>query len=182
MLCNKCGKNYATTHIKTVINGVVNEQYLCSECAAKEKNSSFDFNNLISSLFYGNPAELQEKCCNICGSTFNDIINSGKAGCSNCYDIFKEEFEPYIKSIHGHTKHIPAENYLKYVKTNNEEKTENKENIKEQNNKINNENNENNKNNKIEALEKELKQAVKEERYEDAAKLRDEINAEKNSN
>ena len=35
MLCDKCGKNTATTHIKRIINGVVTESNLCSECAEK---------------------------------------------------------------------------------------------------------------------------------------------------
>ena len=36
MMCQKCGKNIATVHTMTVINGVKDEKYLCSECAAKE--------------------------------------------------------------------------------------------------------------------------------------------------
>lgn len=33
MLCQNCGKNEATTHIKQVINGDTAERHLCSECA-----------------------------------------------------------------------------------------------------------------------------------------------------
>ena len=33
MLCKNCGKNPATTHIKTIVNGKLTEYDLCSECA-----------------------------------------------------------------------------------------------------------------------------------------------------
>ena len=33
MLCQNCGKNEATTHIKQVINGDTAERHLCSDCA-----------------------------------------------------------------------------------------------------------------------------------------------------
>ena len=35
MICQVCGKNFANIHLRTVINGVIKEEYLCSECAAK---------------------------------------------------------------------------------------------------------------------------------------------------
>ena len=33
MLCQNCGKNEATTHIKRVVNGDTTETHLCAECA-----------------------------------------------------------------------------------------------------------------------------------------------------
>ena len=35
MICQICGKNLANIHFKTIINGVMKETYMCSECAAK---------------------------------------------------------------------------------------------------------------------------------------------------
>ena len=53
MLCQNCGKNEATTHIKQVINGDTAERHLCSECAEHlgygDAFSGFGFN--ISGLF-----------------------------------------------------------------------------------------------------------------------------------
>ena len=34
MLCQNCGKNEATTHIKQIINGDMAESHLCSDCAS----------------------------------------------------------------------------------------------------------------------------------------------------
>ena len=46
MKCEKCGKYEATTHIRSVINGVVREYNLCSECAANEGYSGSAHNSL----------------------------------------------------------------------------------------------------------------------------------------
>lgn len=35
MLCDKCKKNTATYHSKTIINGIETNEHLCSECAKK---------------------------------------------------------------------------------------------------------------------------------------------------
>ena len=34
MLCQNCGKNEATTHLKRIINGEKAETHLCSQCAS----------------------------------------------------------------------------------------------------------------------------------------------------
>lgn len=44
--------------------------------------------------------------CDYCGSTFNDIINTGNVGCAHCYDRFADKLEPSIRKIHGATRHI----------------------------------------------------------------------------
>lgn len=56
MMCQNCGKNPATTHIKTIVNGKLAEYDLCSECARAKGYKSFfnfddmdfDFNNLLA--------------------------------------------------------------------------------------------------------------------------------------
>ena len=74
MLCDKCGKNNATTHIKQIINGVVTERNLCSSCAAEEGYSKFPHGGLadmLASMFgdiSGLGTEADETCCPVCGS------------------------------------------------------------------------------------------------------------------
>ena len=69
MLCDKCGKNNATTHIKQIINGVVTERNLCSSCAAEEGYSKFPHGGLadmLASMFgdiSGLGTEADETCC-----------------------------------------------------------------------------------------------------------------------
>ncbi len=159
MLCQKCGQNTATTHIKTVINGTVSELNLCGYCAAKEGYTGFSkgsISNMLASMLgqtMQTGAKIPEKSCRCCGMSFSQIAESGKVGCSNCYKEFKNELTPYLKRIHGSVKHngkIPGSKNLVVV---NEE-------------------------NKIDALKAKLAELVAAEKYEEAAVIRDKIKKE----
>ncbi len=111
MLCEKCGKYTATTHIKRIVNGVATSEHLCSLCA---NNYSLGFKshsiaNLLSSMFsdvINEDVLLRQKSCEKCGSTFSEIVNSGKVGCAECYSTFYNDLLPYLKRVHGATEHI----------------------------------------------------------------------------
>ena len=102
--------------------------------------------------------------------TYNDFVNTGRLGCIHCYDIFSDRLDPILKNIQGSNRHIGRKGkVLDSSIVENMEKQ--KEKVEKQNKEVN----------KIETLKRELKQAIKEERYEDAAKLRDEINGLENN-
>lgn len=154
MLCEKCGKNIATTHICSVIDGVKTEKYLCSDCAQGEGVTDFkdlSLGGMLSSMFNDflslSPASKEVKC-ECCGSTFSDIAKRGKAGCPECYKTFYNGLLPYIKRVHGSVKHIG---------------------------KALGQSNESPKEDNLVSLKNELSELVKEERFEEAAKLRDKI-------
>ena len=156
MLCEKCGKNNATTHIRTVVNGVVNEKHLCAHCAAGENYGDIKGNNLsqmLSSMF-GDTLTVTPKSqvtrCSCCGSTFADIAKNGKCGCPECYTTFYEQLLPYLKRVHGSTKHIGKTPEPVPIATNEKVDT-------------------------IEDLRLKLNQLVSEEKYEQAAIIRDQI-------
>lgn len=111
MLCEKCGKRMANTHIHTVINGNVYDKNLCEQCAMEQGVNLYPQNSLsdmLASMFMGlrDDRPQNEKRCPVCGATFGDVANSGKAGCAECYNTFKNELLPYLKRVHGSTKHI----------------------------------------------------------------------------
>lgn len=165
MKCQHCNKNEATTYIKKNINGKVTEMHLCSECANElGVMDEFSTDNFFSDTFFGNFLGAGIPSMNIlsgidrceyCGSTFNDIVQSGKLGCAHCYDKFKEKLEPSLVKIHGKTKHIGKN--ISYTEVN--EKEENNTVVESE----------------IDVLKRKLKEAVKEQRFEDAAVLRDKI-------
>ncbi len=111
MLCEKCGKNIATTHIKTVVNGAVHKLSLCNECAAMEGYGdigSLQLGQMLASFFGDTDSRKianTELRCDCCNSSFSDIAKSGRAGCPECYKTFYNELLPYIKRIHGSTHH-----------------------------------------------------------------------------
>lgn len=169
MKCTHCNQREATTHIRKVINGKKEEMHLCKECAEElGVMNEFDFEPFTTDSFFGNllgagVAALNSltgvERCGYCGSSFNDIVNSGKVGCAHCYDKFESKLNPSIEKLHGRTKHVGK--HVTYV----EEKAE-PEKSEEAPKKIN----------KLDELKQELKQAVKEQRFEDAAVIRDKIN------
>ncbi len=156
MLCEKCGKNNATTHIRSVVNGVVTEKNLCGYCAASEGYTNLQNNSLaqmLSSMF-GDVLAVNSKAaavrCSCCNATFSDIAESGKVGCPECYKTFYNELLPYLKRVHGSTKHagkIPNRAPLAVTVS---EDT-------------------------VESLRLKLNQLVREENYEEAAVIRDKI-------
>lgn len=163
MLCQSCKKNEATTHIKKIINGALEEYNLCHECAKKMgytnifSNFENEWNSMLGSFFSGGlPSRSEATRCKGCGSSFSDIAQRGMVGCPLCYETFYEELLPSIKKIHGNTQHngkFPSSAGKKLAIVN-----------------------------EIESMNEQLKEAVKRQEFEKAAQLRDKINELKGGN
>lgn len=85
--------------------------------------------------------------CPTCGFSLRDWKRDGRFGCADCYDTFMEKIEPALKRLHADTIHrgkIPHNAYTPVLIEN-----------------------------RIKDLKKQLDNAVKEERFEDAAATRD---------
>ncbi len=156
MLCEKCGKNTATTRIRTTYNGVTIEANLCKACfeaVGYDNIKSSNAAHILSSI-YGNAFGVDKSHsiirCDCCGSSFEDIQARGKCGCPNCYEQFYQQLLPRIKKIQGSTKHIGKTPNKIPVEANQNENT-------------------------VEALRLRLNELVTEEKYEEAAVLRDKI-------
>lgn len=174
MLCDNCGKREANVRYSENINGRKKELNLCEECSHKlgidkmDFNMPIDFSNFFEGFLdnYGNSEflpmldELKTLKCNSCGYTFDDIANTGRLGCKDCYSVFEDRLDPIIKRIQGSNKHVGRIGKIIDSKIENKEtkNVKKEETISEK-----------------DKLENKLKEAIKEERYEDAAKLRDEI-------
>ena len=177
MLCSNCGKNEANVRYTRIINGEKTEFALCEECAKKVGLDDIDFSmpinfsNFLSDFFEDDEllpsfAKVGVEKCPKCGLTYNEFVNNGKFGCGECYNAFSDRLDAILKNLHGTYKHIgrAPKNIVKEIdikKVKDEEKKETKK-VDEKQEKIN-------------KLNKDLQKAIKEERYEDAAKIRDEI-------
>ncbi len=162
MLCQNCGKAQATTHIKRVVNGDTTEHHLCSQCAGELGYTDMfsGFAPLSLSDFFGDflgdfnkkaiGAKVQR--CPRCGNSFNDIVRESQLGCAECYRTFFEKLQPSLERIHGRALHNGKKITV--------EQTESKEPSKEE---------------QLEQLKARLSQAIQEQEFEQAAKLRDEI-------
>ena len=153
MICEKCGKNHATTHIKTVVNGIAQEYNLCEECALLYGYGANTLSGMLASMLgdiSGRDTLLNKPKCSVCGITFSEIAKTGKVGCSECYNAFYDELLPYLKRVHGSTKYVgKVPNSAPLV-------------VVEQTN-------------TIADLRNELSKLVAEENYEQAAIIRDKI-------
>ena len=133
MICQHCGKNPATTHIKRMVNGKTTEWHLCAACAAEQGFHSavggmgFDFNDFWGSLFAEPAKRAPEDTvrCADCGRSFREIAELGKPGCPTCYRTFYDRLLPSIQRIHGKTQHTGkvAEKAEELVKKEHELKT-----------------------------------------------------------
>jgi protein arginine kinase activator len=161
MFCDDCKHKPATVHLTQLVNGKKFDVHLCSECASKkgfllfDQDKKFSIPNFLGS-FLGGGFNLQDmhslthdSRCQNCGMVFSDIKQTGKLGCSQCYKAFDTELEPTLRRIHGNSRHvgkIPLRGGQKAF-------------LKKE----------------LDQLKSKLQQSVKEEKYEQAAEIRDQI-------
>lgn len=180
MLCQNCGRNEANVKYTEVINGEKTELVLCEKCNKELGIDKTDFNMSIDfSSFFGGIlgdynsqtfpeliAKQEELKCDFCSMTYDEFMQGSKFGCNHCYDTFSNRIDSILKTIHGDNVYLGRK-----IEVNKGKKSEKSAPIEE---KIETNNNQR-KISEAEELQERLKQAVKEERYEDAAKIRDEI-------
>lgn len=184
MQCDVCKKREAKIYYTEIVNGKKKEQHLCEVCAAEYTsikiknpltNKEFSIGGLLSGILESyNAAEnkeekVPENVCKKCGMHYNEFLEQGKFGCAECYQSFGKLLSKSFRTIHGadiHTGKKP------------------KGYISETNRIINGLS-------EIEKLSIQLQQAIEQEEFEEAARLRDllkelknkqNMNSEKKSN
>lgn len=177
MLCQNCGKNEANVKYTQIVNGVKKQMTLCETCAKElgieemNFNMPIHFSNFFEDLlgvrandgFLDNFMGTKTLTCKTCGMDYDEFLKTGVLGCENCYDAFSNRIDSLLRNVHGTNRHVGRTGRL----LTGEEKQEPKE-IKKVKKVTEKEE-------KIESLKERLKQEIKEERYEEAAKTRDEI-------
>jgi len=166
MFCEKCKKTEATIHLSEVIKDMKSEIHLCESCArevglnTKISNFSLSLPEMLTFLNVDEVTDYKDgRHCPNCGSDFLEYKRDGKLGCPECYNNLSEFLAPVLAGYHGDKRHIG-----KFPVFNNETDTSDKI----------------SKDNKSETdnasdLQAQLDSAVNEERYEEAAVLRDKI-------
>lgn len=169
MICQECNERPATLHFTKIINGEKTEFHYCDKCA-QEKGEMFMFdgepgfsiNNIIAGLLNFDPVFQQAKQetiqkneilqCPQCKMTFHQFVNIGRFGCANCYETFNNHLQPIIKRLHSGN----IEHHGKVPK-----RIGGTVHIKRQ----------------IQQLKLDLQQAIKNEEFEKAAEIRDQVRA-----
>lgn len=153
MLCERCHNNAATAILTQTIGGRTVTEHLCAECAYLNGFTNlfngFPFSRMMQNLAHSNASGGLR--CPSCGSSLEEIVESGRIGCSECYTAFRRELAPTIQNIHGKAVHMG-----KRPRKIHKEITDGTQ---------------------LKLLRDQLQTAVAEEDFEAAAKLRDEIRA-----
>lgn len=165
MQCEHCHERPATLHFSQYTNGKQYVQHLCHTCAQElglmDANENYPIHDLLSDLFKMNSALGQHqrassthetKTCPSCRMTYAQFTKHYKFGCKDCYETFNLELEPVLKRVHnGNTAHVgkvPKRQHAHISKRQ-----------------------------QIKTHREKLAQFIEEERFEEAAELRDEIRA-----
>lgn len=155
MLCVRCNEKQATIHYTEIIDGKVKKLDLCADCAEAIGigDTGIIENNSLSGFFSGmletEKHEVVTNKCPVCGLNYEDFKRSGRLGCSSCYDAFGDGLKRLIYTVHKNNKHrgkVPIAQKGQASQKN-----------------------------LLHEYSEELEKAIREERFEDAAELRDKI-------
>ncbi|MCB9877585.1 MAG: UvrB/UvrC motif-containing protein [Planctomycetes bacterium] len=158
--CTACQKAIATIMVMDLSEGAVTgSQHVCAQCAEQlgltppkqQKFSPEMLEDLLGGLnkprARGKPAE----ACPGCGMTPTEFRSKGRLGCPRCYEAFRVELLPLLQRIHesqSHQGRLPST--VAEAPAGPDERA-------------------------LSELRRRLEDAVRGERYEEAAQLRDEL-------
>ena len=176
MLCEQCGEREANVVIRETRNGNVTERHLCAQCAqSTELGSLFDeipFVRILSGILGMAGGSRQKESeedfaavtCPTCGTGYAEFVKNGRFGCPDCYSTFGILMDGGIKKIQGSDRHMGKRPLMAGTPASVPE-AESAATVPE----------ELSVSEQIQVLRERLSEAIAEEEYEEAARLRDEI-------
>ncbi len=150
MKCDVCD-NEATVFLTQIINGQMTTVNLCDGCS-KAKGVTDETGFGLAEAFLGGTqpsAPPGDVVCPSCGFTAGQLKKIGRMGCPECYEAFRDGLDHLLKAMHKGTRHVG--------KSPSRLMTEGQL------------------QGSLERLGAELEEAVRDERYEDAARLKHQI-------
>jgi len=157
MQCEICHKAPAVVHYTEIVNNKVTKLHLCERCAA-EKGLFVKPGNpgdMVAKMIDDTSASEDEKVgtvkCPQCGLLYSTFKETGRFGCSACYDAFSHQLKPLLRRVHGSTEHVgktPIRDGEVHLKRR-----------------------------EIQKLREKLEEAISKEEFEKAAQIRDKIKA-----
>lgn len=151
IFCEICRKNPAEVHLTQIIDNNTKTFHLCEECARK-KGVDISLLEKSNELEKDKATISSQKRCEKCGFTYDDFKSKGWLGCDHCYYTFRDKIESLLlelnESLEYKGKIYPSKKALSR-----------KEDLRK----------------KIKRLRAQLMRAIKNERFEEAASLRDAI-------
>lgn len=165
--CENCQKRTATVTVIEIPprsegeeTPSTRQQQLCEECAQSKdlphapvpKKGISDIWKLLQTS--GQLAKAKEKAeasCPDCGMSRQELRNRGRIGCARDYEIFADDITEILERVHGSSRH---EGRIPGVSSEELERMQ-----------------------AISSLKRDLMEAIRQEAYENAARIRDELHA-----
>ncbi|MGF1485353.1 MAG: UvrB/UvrC motif-containing protein [Opitutales bacterium] len=154
--CDVCG-GQATVHLTQIVDKQIHKVNLCESCAQKKgvtDPEGFSLSDLLAQNIGDESGAITAEGaaglhCEHCGYTAAKLKKTGRLGCPSCYDTMARLVSPMLENIHRGTRHLGK------VPHGLLDRLKHKRRMRD-----------------LQAL---LDASIKEERYEDAAQYRDQI-------
>lgn len=110
--CQKCTKPKVFHH--TQVFGTTSKKLdLCAECPLAKKlenpggfgNMDDDFPAESGSSVNKSGGDSDSPACPVCGYTTENFKKNGRVGCPSCYEFFKDAIQPLLPDMHRGCKH-----------------------------------------------------------------------------
>lgn len=146
--CGNCTKP-ATIHLTQIIDNKIHKVDLCEDCPFKKGVTDPEGFSLADFLVQSPASLISDKSikCETCGFSPAEFKKTGRLGCPQCYETFKEILQPMLTNMHKDVVHrgkVPERALARMSRKR-----------------------------RLDQLERDLEEAVKGENYEEAARLRD---------
>lgn len=161
-VCSSCQQTQAKVHVTELVHDAdpavpvqVREQHLCEACAQGQKlphNPVPKTPQDILKLLHASTLRVRREPaiqCPDCGMTLLEFRQKGRMGCAKDYEVFGGHTRELLERIHGATQHVgrlPGQDAAVVERAR-----------------------------RMNELQKELEAAIRQEAYEQAARLRDEL-------
>ena len=192
MLCERCKIREANIKYTEIVNGIKTEHNLCSQCAKELDlgqytallDGEFPLGRLLSGLlgigdYEEETDERARVVCPTCGTSFEDFVENSRFGCPDCYGVFDLLINDKMKQLQGSENHKGKQPKFKsrFEREHGDGKIDGMADGTESAAAAGKLPDPESSEEQILALDARLKEAIRQEEYELAARYRDEIRA-----
>ena len=110
--CQSCS-NPATVHLTDIVNGQKKELHLCQDCAEQQqliKQQELNLPAILQTLIGQHIGQLTDELarltCPACGIKYMEFRAEGRLGCPHDYEVFRAGLEPLLQRIHRAGRHV----------------------------------------------------------------------------
>lgn len=113
MKCDVC-ENEASVFLTQIVDGKMTKANLCEKCS-KEKGVTDPAGFQLADFLLGNPTQKKSRtstaeddalACPSCGFTRAHLKKIGRMGCPECYHTFADDLDNMLRAMHKGTRHV----------------------------------------------------------------------------